>query len=409
MSFRQNIMRRFFASTGNRERSINTSEEIARAIRAANQGTGEVVTPDIAITIGAFYACVRLLAESVGQLDCRLYERTGNRDQLAERHRLFDLLAFGPNTIHTPQEFQRIIVQHVMMRGNFYALKEQNTGALTGLIPLDPDEIEPKINERGEMYFERKQSGKAPVIFARNEILHIRAPLTLDGLKGLSVLSAARKALGLAVEAEKHGQKQFENGVRADLVLEHPTDLSDEAYKRLKEDVDQRFIGSNNWLKPMILEGGLSAKPITVSNEDMQFIESRKFQRGEIAMFCGIPPHMIGDVEKGTSWGSGIEQQNIGFLTFTLAPYLTNIAQCIARDCLTRDERRRHVIRFDTAIFTRADFLARQNGLAIQRRNGVISANDWRRIEGLNPIDSGDDYLTDQTLIASTEPNAQTD
>lgn len=379
-----------FASQTTRERQINGPVELERAIRESNRAAGSIVTPDSAMSIAAFYAGVGLLSESIGQLPMRLYEDKGESDELATTHPLFDLLAYEPNRLQSPFEFQRLIMDHLLKRGNFYALKGGTT-RLSELIPLPPDQMEPELDDRLLISYVRSMPDGRKKRYSASEILHIRA-LNSDGLKGLSVIQAAAKALGLALSGETHGAKQLENGVRADIALKHPKTLSDAAARRLRDSVAEQYTGAENWFKPLLLEDGLDVANLSMSNQDAQFIESRKFQRSEIAMFLRVPPHMIGDIERGTSWGSGLEQQNIGFLTYTLMPYLTNIAQAITRDCLKPEERRKFKVKFDTSMFTRADFGARQAGLQTQLANGVINANEWRRIEGMNPRKGGDAY-----------------
>jgi HK97 family phage portal protein len=139
----------------------------------------------------------------------------------------------------------------------------------------------------------------------------------------------------------------------------------------------------------MLLEEGLSFEKVTMTSEEAQFIESRKFQRSDIGMFFGVPPHMFGDIERGTSWGSGIEQQGVGFVTYTLLPWLTNIEQGMGLALLNPEERNRLAPNFDTEPLTRADILARSQAHKIWFEAGVLSPDEWRRREGMGPRPDG--------------------
>ena len=374
------------AVTPDTTRKASTPEEIREMI-AGGGGSEDFphVTDGQALRVAAVYACVRLLSEAVGMLPVSLYRREGDKHVPAENHPLFDVLTAAPNGWQTPFEFFRGAMVHVLMRGNFYAQKVRVGNRIVALRPLNPAMTKPFVSDTGLITYKYNRGNGQIVQFSQEEILHYRG-LSVDGVQGMAVLEAARNAIGLSVSTELHGAKLFKNGARPSGVLSHPSNLSKEAVERLKTDFDERYSGSSNAWRPMVLEEGMKWDQMQMTAEDSQFIDSRKFSRSEIAMFFGVPPHAIGDVERGTSWGSGIEQQNLGFLVHTLKPYLVNFAQATVRDLLPSGERGKYVVKFDTAELTRADFLARQNGLQIQRRNGVINVDEWRQVEGLNPI-----------------------
>lgn len=224
--------------------------------------------------------------------------------------------------------------------------------------------------------------------------MHLRS-LTVDGLLGISPIEAARQAIGTALAAESHSGKLFGSGIQTTGVLKHPSNLTAEAITRLADSFASRYSGSDNAFRPLILEEGMDWQSIGMNSTDAQFIEGRKFQRNEIAMFYGVPPHMIGDIDRGTSWGSGIEQQGLSFLTHTLMPWLVNIEQ--ATDAfLLGDDAKTYFTDFNTSEMIRIDFAARQAGHKIMRENGVISPNEWRKIEGMQPREdaAGDEYTT---------------
>lgn len=384
-------------------RVAQTTEQIQEMILRDSYGETAIapVNDTQALRVAAVWACVRLLSTAVAMLPIGLYRREGDRNIAVPEHSVHKLLAERPNVWQTPYEFKQMLLSHVLMRGNFYAEKVAFKGEITDLLPLDPARMDVKITDSGRLAYLYSGENGRKVPYKQGEILHIRG-LTLDGIKGLGVLAAARNAISVSAKLESHGFGLMDNGARPSGVLETDQELSDEAFTRLRADFEKNYTGSENAGRPMILEAGLKWKQAQLSAEDAQFIDQRKYTRAEVAMFFGVPPHMIGDIERGTSWGSGIETQNLGFLVHTLLPYLVNITQAGERDLLRADERSSFVLKFDTSLLTRADFGARQTGLQIQKRNGIISTNEWRKIEGLDPIDEdgADEHKADQSPVA---------
>lgn len=380
----------FRASTsGVQYTTLATPEQIrAELMRQAENSPGS------AMSVAAVWACVNLLSRSIATLPAALYQNRKGKFVIAENEDVHRLIAVSPNGISSPSELFQLLMAHLLLKGNFYAEKVMFGGKIQSLLPLEPDRCEPKMRPDGSLVYEYSQPGRPARVYTQDQILHVRG-LTLDGIRGLSVIGAARRAIEGATATENYGSSMFKNGARPSGVLEIDTELSPEAQSRLKEQFDAAYSGPEGHHKTMVLEAGLKWKPVTLNAEDTQFIESRKFARSEIAMFFGVPPHLIGDIDRGTSWGSGIEQQNRGFLIYTLRPYLVNIAQAIVRDLLPEKSRAKFVVRFDTSDLERADFGPRQTGLEIMRRNGVINANEWRKIEGWNPRDdeAADDYV----------------
>lgn len=399
---------RFFGQSGDGGQLIRTPRELEQALRAG-RGTpsGVSVNDDNALRVGAVYACVNLLANSVSMLPQGLFTRRGPHDfEPATGHAVNQLIESRPNAYMTPAEYKRLAVTWLLLRGNFYAykLRKASTGEPQELIPIHPDKMLVSAADDGTPRYKSLRKNGEWIKYKPGDIHHIRM-LSLDGLVGISVLSAAANSIGASIVAEAFGAKLFSNGAKPGGVLKHPNSLSDEAAARLKEDVEAQISGDNAH-RLLLLEEGLEYEAIALTAEEAQFIESRKFTRGEIAMFFGVPPHMIGDIDRGTSWGTGIEQQGLGFVTYTIGPLLRNIAEAEARDLLTAAEAPRMAIRFDTSELTRTDFLTRQQGLQIQRANGVISPDDWRAIEGKGPRPDGAGGVYSTPSAVTAQPAA---
>lgn len=354
--------------------------------------------------MSAIFACVRLLSDSIAMLPCALYRKEGNKTVLADADPVNSVLSFRPNSWQTPYEFWRTAMMHVLLRGNFFAEKVLLRDRVSDLIPLNPAWMTVGVTSGGIEYTYRKPNAAAKV-YPQAALLHLRG-LSVDGVVGMSVLEAARNSVGVSVKAEDHAINMFKNGVCPSGVLNHPGELSEGAVARLREDFETRYSGTVNSAKPMLLEEGMKWEPMSMTADDAQFIEQRKYSVAEIARFFGVPPHAIGDVDRGTSWGSGIEQQNVAFLIHTLGPYLVNIQQTCVRDLVPRAEQSKFVIKFDTSLLKQPDFGTRQTGYQIMKRNGALSANEWRKAEGYEPIDSedADKYSADAVAAPGHSP-----
>lgn len=377
------------------ERTITTSKELEKALRVNGfTSSGYAVTDDTAMRVGAVFACVRILSDSVAVLPFHLYEHDGDTRKIQYEHSINKIVSRKPNSWMSSYEFKRLIMTHLCFRGNFYGLIVSSIGRVLEIIPIHPDQM--TVSQKENLQLEYKFTGKSGVtkIFAQKDILHIRA-LSKDGVTGMSPIQAAREEIGLSAQTTRHGGALFKNGAQVGKVLKHPKTLSEGAANRLRSNIEDNYSGADNAHKTLLLEEGLDLDEVGMTSQDSQFIETRKFTRSEIAMFFGVPPHMFGDVEKATSWGTGIEQQGIGFLQFTLMPWLVNIEERFWLDLLTDKESEKLYFKFNVSAVLRGDFKSRQEGLQIQRRNGVISANQWRAVEEMNPREDpgGDEYI----------------
>jgi HK97 family phage portal protein len=369
---------------------IRNTLELAALFRSMmGTDSGAIVNEQTAMRTGVVYACVRILSESVALLPLRLHEQDGETTKIATGHPVDRLLRLQPNRWQSAFEYKRLVMFHMLLAGNHYSLIRRSAGAVRELLPLSPRAMyaEQDPETLAIKYVYTTPAGKQ-VQLAQDEVLHLRA-LNSDGVCGLSVIAAAAQAIGLSLTAEKHGARVFRNGAHAGGVLRHPGNLSKEASTRLRESFDEINAGTENAGRTLLLEEGLTFEKVTMTSEEAQFIESRKFQRSDIGMFFGVPPHMYGDTDRTTSWGSGIEQQGVGFVTYTLLPWLTNIEQGMALALLNPDERQRLAPNFDTEPLTRADILARSQAHKIWYDAGVLSPDEWRRREGMGPRPDG--------------------
>lgn len=368
--------------------------------------TGMTVTPERALYLAPVYAAVSVLAEAVASCACVTYKvGDGGERTEAPGHSLYDVLRWAPNPEMTAFEFWEMAMGHALLWGNFYAEIERNAYGIKALWPLRPDRMRIVRDSDDELVYLYTMPGQqAPRPFSFLEVFTIRGKAVLEAVRGTSAIDYGREAIGLAMSAERFGAKFFGNDSRPGGVLQYAGKLSKEAKERLKESWEQSHGGSENRWRIAVLEDGVTWQTIGVPPEQAQFLETRKFQRSEIAALFRVPPHMIGDLEHATF--SNIEHQGIQFVTNSIEPWTTRIEQAMRRDLFRiAPGMRSHRAEFDTDPLKYGDFLTRQNALAIARQNGVITANDWRRELNLNPHPDGNVLLVNGNMIPISQAN----
>lgn len=352
--------------------------------------SGIPVTESSAMRSAAAFRCVQIISGAVSWMPLDLVIRESEKVRKpAVGHPLRHVLTVRPNTWQTPKEFKQMLQTQLLLRGNGYARRVTAAGRLAGLIPLHPDRVSPEqMSDMSIRYHVTRPDGQR-LTLQQNEMLHLRG-LSLDGWRGLSVLSCMREVLGLSLQAEQVAARLFKDGTLAGGVFTHPGTLTDPAYERLRQSLAEKHGGAENAHKYMILEEGMKAEALAMSAEDAQFLQTRDFQRYDIAMFFGVPPHLIGATEKSTSWGSGIEQQNIGFVTYTLADWLRTWEESIKRDLMTPAEAETMDARFSTAGLLRGDVKSRWAAYVQALQWGVYSPDEVRALEDENPREDGE-------------------
>ena len=383
-----------------RDAPKNQTSGSAYSFFMGNSTSGKRVNERSAMQMTAVYSCVRILSEAVASLPLHFYkyEESGSKVKAIE-HPLYRLLHDEPNPEMTSFVFRETLMTHLLLWGNAYAQVIRNgKGEVIALYPLMPDRMKVDRDEHGALYYEYQvSSGDAPttrggtVKLTPDEVMHIPG-LGFDGLVGYSPIAMAKNAIGLAIAAEEYGSKFYANGAAPSGVLEHPGTLKDPS--KVRDSWSQTFGGSANSHKVAVLEEGMKYTPISISPNEAQFLETRKFQIDEIARIFRVPPHMVGDLEKSSF--SNIEQQSLEFVKYTLDPWVSRWEQNMRRSLLSEEEKKTYFIKFNVDGLLRGDYQSRMNGYATARQNGWMSANDIRELENLDRIPAelgGDLYL----------------
>jgi HK97 family phage portal protein len=371
--------------------------------------SGRAITDTNALKVAAAYRCVNIISGVVSWLPMDLIRRVDeNTRQPAVGHPLRRVLTVRPNAWQTPKEFKQLMQTYVMLRGNAVAIKVKTFNQVTALLPVHPDRVRIEQDNDLRMKYTVTALDGSMKIYRSADVLHLRG-LSLNGYAGLSVLSHMRESLGIALDGETAAATLMKNGSFVDTVLQTDNKLSPEVYDRLRESWKTRHTGVDNTGSTPILEEGLKAAKLSMSASDLQFIQSRDFQRYDIAMFFGVPPHMIGATEKTTSWGSGIEQQNIGFVTYTLNDWLVMWQEALKRDAINENEWETLDIRFFTQALLKGDSKAQWDAFTRGRQWGVWNANDIRRMLDENPRTLQDGTLDPEGYTYASPPNQNPD
>jgi HK97 family phage portal protein len=368
---------------------------------------GVAVNQATAMQLSAFFACVRILSESIGSLPLKVYmRRSDGGKELAVNHPLNRLFSQVANPEMTPQELLEFVMASALIRGTAYCRKEyNNTGQIVGLHPLDPAYMRVTRDSADKLIF-AYEDPKRRAVYMPSEIWRVPA-MGGDGVTGYSTLSHARQSLGVAIATERHAAKTFANGTRIPSVFEMDGHLREDAKDRLTQDL-RSYMGSENAGKTLILESGLKYKQIGMSNDDAQFLQSRKFQVAEIARWFRVPLHMLNELDRATF--SNIEHQSIEFVMHTLRPWCKRIEHTITRDLIPARYRGLYFAEFTLDALLRGDTESRYNAYAVGIQNGWLSRNDVRKKENMNPVDGLDEYLVPLNMAgANDEPEDDED
>jgi HK97 family phage portal protein len=304
----------------------------------------------------------------------------------------------------TSATFRETLQAHVLPVGQRLRGDHQDgAGKVAALYPIEPWRVSVFRDRDALRYRIANPTKGTESVLRPDQILHFQG-LSGDGVWGYSVIRKAREALGLGLATEKFGAAFFGQGASFGGILTHPARLSDPARENLRKSINDRHQGVERAHNFIILEEGLKYDRLGIPPEDAQFLETRKFQLNEVARMFGCPPHMIGDVERSTSWGTGIEQQGIGFVTYTMRRWFVRWEQELTRKLISPLEWQQQAIEFLVDGLLRGDTATRYQAYSIGRTGGWFSANDIREMESLNPLPArGRLYLVPANMLPADQ------
>lgn len=383
-------------------------EELIRQSGGYGSVTGVTVTPDTAMKCSAVYACVNVLAQSVAQIPLILYKRTKKNGregrERATSHPLYPIIHSRPNDFMTSFAFREMLTGHNGLRGNSYAFKVTDSrGNILGLIPLQPDAVTIKCdNLMDGIKYEVRQSGGSSKPYDRSQIFHLMG-MTLNGYEGVSPLKYARETIGLSLSTEKYGAQLFKNGAKMGGILMYPGKFkSADTGRNLAQSFDDATSGDNSH-KTALLEEGMKWEKVSMTADDAQFLETRKFQIPEIARFYRMPLHKIQELDRATF--SNIEQQAIEFVVDTLGPWLVRWEQSINTQLLSERDQQEYFCEFLVDGLLRGDIKSRYEAYSRGILAGFLNRNEVRARENMDYAEGLDEFLTPTNMaIAGIDP-----
>lgn len=393
------------------EEKQNQFEDILQRLVAAREGLLDgFVTPRNCMQSPTVHAIVTAISRRISVSPVHVYRKTMKAGREAKErlpnHPVAKLLQ-KPNPWQTRTSYWLDAASTFARWGNFVAWKGRGqTGPIRKLVPFDPGAISVEQNENLDVEYRVSMTGGVQRVFSIDELHHSRGPAR-DFIWGDSPVRDVQVAITLEILAEKFGATMFQNGAVPLMVFKYmqgTQGFKDKESEKLFIDTFQAMFGGNRRHRAMLLPKGIEAgDPVKIENDKAQFLETRKYQRTVIAGAWGVPPHLVGDLERATF--NNVEQQDSDFTLNVIMPVAQAFESAMERDLLTDEDRAGGVaIRFNLDAILRADFKSRQEGLQIQRQNGAISPNEWREVEGRNPIgdgDGGDDYIRPANMVVA--------
>ena len=353
---------------------------------------GNDITNDKALTLTAVWCAIRLLAESVSAMPISVYKKQANGDKLEDvKNPIYNLLKFKPNFYQDKVTFFEYMMLSILTEGNSYVrIIRNNSGTPTQLIPLNPNDVTVVVNNN-ELFYQMDGSS----VLDSSDVLHIKT-LTDDGITGISPLQQCAKSLKWSESLEEFGNTFFANGAKPSSILQTDRALSDSALTRLKSSFNNSYGNLKNSNSTIVLEEGLTFKPLSLSPDQSQFLASREFSIAEVARIYRCQPHLLMDLSKSSF--NNIEMQSQEFLTYTLMPYINRIEAQLNLKLFRSNELGTTFVEFNVNGLLRGDAKTRSETYKTAITNGFMSINEVRRKENLNGIEGGDKHFMQMNM-----------
>ena len=371
--------------------------------------TGVPVTPFTSLQAAAVYGCIRAISQDIGVLTPfvrrRLVGGGYRREPLHPLNKLFR----RPNRWQTWFEFIGYVVTSLCLRGNAFVVIERDRDANPiELVPIAPDRATIMLTDDGELWYRinSRRIGQG-ILVPPDDMIHVKN-ISMDGYVGVSPIAIAQDVIGLALATQQHGGILFRQGGQIGGVISHPGQLSKEASDRIANSWRETHSGVQNAHKVAILEEGMKFDKVAITNEEAQFLETRRFQVIDICRLYGVPPHRLGELDKATL--NNIEAQNQQYVDSALKPTTISIEQLFDHHLLFDDERGTYQCKFDYDDMTRGATLERYQAYQIGTLNGWLNRNEVRARENLDPITdgTGDEYRVPLNTAVPSDNLAQT-
>lgn len=366
-----------------RDTGLQSGAPLSYAVEAAAS-----VTTDSAMQVSAVWGAVRLLSETIGSLPFDLYERTEKGVRVAEEHPLRRVLKYKPNRYQTPVEFWETMALNLALSGNAYAVIQRAGSRIIGLLPVSSTQMETQLLADGSVVHVLTSGGDVKVYAAEN-IWHIK--LFGNGIVGMSPLSYARNSVGVAIAADNRVSKIYSNGAKPSGVLTIDRVLTPEQRAAIRSNFSELEEGNHDRL--FVLEAGMQYQQVSMTPQDIQLLDSRRFQIEDIGRFFGVPSILLNQTVGQSSLGSNVYEIVSGFYKLNLRPYLEKIESSTVRWLLPTEEQDRFEAAFDFDALLRGDTLTRFQAYREAIHSSQLTPNEARAREGLPSMPGGDSLM----------------
>lgn len=351
---------------------------------------GVHVSPHLAENLSTVFACVQAIAETVGMLPVRLYRKAPSGARMEDSaHALAQLFGGDPNPWQTAAEFIEMMTAHCLLRGNAYAeIARTSAGAPIALTPYHPDHVSiVRVRTTGRYAYDVSLPEGGTRRILPDDMLHLK-DRSDDGIVGKSRLARTRETFGVAIASERYAGSTFRNGAAMSGILSHPEHLGEEATRNLRDSFRETYSGADKAGAVAVLEEGLKWQQISVSPDDAQMLETRRFSVEQLARIFRVPGPIIGDFQGGNY--SSISEVGRWFYTQTIQPWLNKWERTIEHALLSTAGRQTYEVEFDVDELLRGDMLTRFQAYRIAREIGIYNANELRKFEKANPRTDAD-------------------
>src|SRR5436190_3349143 len=349
-----------------------------------------------ALQCSSVWACCRVVSQAISALPGHIYAETPDGKVKATKHPYYRMLTVSANPLMTMVQWRQTTVLHLMLYGNAYSIPEYLDGEVIALWPIAPERVRIVQDINGAYVYRVLDAAGKPHDYLPLELLHFRI-FSLDGLIGLSPIEYHRVAFQIDTVARTYAFNLYANGGRPQGVLEYPGNLNETQIAGIRAGWKQVHGGAQNVGNIVVLEGGTKYQALALPPEQMEFIAQQKFSVEQIARIYGVPPHLVGAMDKPTY--ASVEQQSLEFVQYTLQPIVTNIERTLQTVLLEAP----YFYKLNLNSFERSDIKTRYAAYATARQWGFMSVNDIRELEDLNRIPEGDVYLQPLNMIPAQE------
>ena len=358
--------------------------------------SGVDVNEYTALNYSAVWAAVSFISSVISSLPFQLYKDQNDVKTKANTHPLYTVIHRFPNKYMPAMTFWEALISHIVSWGNGYAEKQiDRSGNVRALWPIPPNRIRPFMRD-GQLVYDIDVDTEV-ITLPRDQILHIPG-LGFDGYKGYSVITMARESIGLGIAAEQFGSRFFGHGAHPGMVVTHPGKLGDTGFKNLQKSISEKYEGLGHAHRMMLLDEGMKLEKIGLPQKDSQYLETRQFQIDEIARWFNLPPHILKSLDRATF--NNIEAMSQELVKYSLRPWMVRIEQHCDLQLLSVKSKNDYYHRWNAEGLLRGDSKSRAEFYKALWDRGIVSINEIREKEDLNPIEGGDTHFVPLNTIS---------